>query len=296
MTAGQLERDRAVHPVRFGPSFRLGTLGGELTFAGQAARAFTDLHPQLRAPAYFPTMDEVAAAVLDGRVDGGLLTSETSNTACTDTFTRLLRGEELFVAAEIVVPYRCALMGRPGAELGDITAVVGHGSLRQCTRFLSTHLPGAKVRMHEQNSIAAAHEVLAGDGHTAVVGTLALAARTGLEVMYTDVDDGSTGAWWVLTARPSAGAGADHLALLVDGAAALGDVTAQAARSGLRVRTVTNAATGRLFEYRYLVVLASEDGAPLTDAVLDAFTPRLAGAFTSERPGPVAAPSPGGQK
>ncbi|MBL7493511.1 hypothetical protein I6A60_33560 [Frankia sp. AgB1.9] len=283
MTAGSAVREP--REVTFGPSFRFGTLGGALTFAGQAASAFAGRHPDLAPPSYLPTMDDVAAAVADGRLDGGLLTSETSNTACTDTFARLLRGDRLFVAAEIVVPYRCALLARPGTALGDVTTVGGHGSLRQCARFLSAHLPGADVRMHGQNSIAAAQEVLAGDGTSAVVGTEALGERFGLEILAHDIDDGSTGAWWVLTPEPVTVPGADHLAVLADGAGALGDVLAPAARLGLRPRTVTNAATGRIFAYRYLVVLATTDGAPLAHHVLDELGAtggaQLVGAFTT---------------
>lgn len=283
MTTGSAVREP--RQVTFGAFFRFGTLGGELTFAGQAARAFADLHPDLGPTAYLPTMDEVAAAVVDGRLDGGLLTSETSNTGCTDTFARLLRGDRLYVAAEIVVPYRCALIVRPGTVLGAITTVVGHGSLRQCARFLSASLPDAEVRMHGQNSIAAAQEVLAGDGTTAVVGTEALAGRFGLEILAHDIDDGSTGAWWVLTSELAAGPGADHLAVLADGAEALGDVLGRAARLGLRPRTVTNGATGRIFAYRYLAVLETTDGASLAPDVLDEFSAadgaQLVGAFTT---------------
>ena len=262
-------------------SWRLGTLGSELTFAGQAANAFCAQHPGLRTSAYFPTMDEVAAAVADGRVDGGLLTSETSNTAGTDTFARILRGDKLFVAAEIVVPYRCALLGKPGTKPADIKHVGGHGSLKQCGRFLAEQLPQARVEIHRQNSVVAAREVLDGDGTGAVVGTEATAARFGLEILARNIDDGSAGAWWVLTSALRRDPRATHLALRVDGEQQLEQVLGNSREHGLRLRTVTNAPSGELFHYRYLVVLASADGTALAPDVADTFGTDLIGAFTS---------------
>ncbi|MCX4817981.1 hypothetical protein OG601_46210 [Streptomyces sp. NBC_01239] len=274
------DRQRA-RPSAWPASFRLGTLGSELTFAGQAALAFRAGHPDLETPAYFPTMDDVVAAVLDGRVDGGLLTSETSHTAVTDTFARVLGGDRLFVAAEVIVPYRCALLGRPGTALADIRQVGGHGSIRQCRRFLAEQLPGVRAEMHRQNSVEAAREVLHGDGTRAVIGTEATAARFGLEILAHDIDDGSVGAWWVLTDRPRHDSDATHLALLADGSDRLDAVLTRAREQGLRPRTVTNGPTGELFRYRYLVILESADGVPLAPETADAFDADPVGAFTS---------------
>jgi hypothetical protein len=55
------------------------------------------------------------------------------------------------------------------------------------------------VRMHEKNSLAAAQEVLAADGATAVVGTELSAQSNGLAVLARDVDLGSVGAWWIMS-------------------------------------------------------------------------------------------------
>ncbi len=260
---------------------RVGTLGSALTFAGQATLALLELRPELHGPEYFPTMDGVVAAVLGGEVEWGVLTSETSNTACTETAARILGGERLFIGAEIVVPYHCALLGRPGSRLEDIRHVGGHGSIRQCRRFLRERLPGAKVEIHPQNSVAAAREVLAGDGSAALIGTEAVARELGLEIIEHDVDDGSAGGWWALSATPVVSPGADHLAVIVEGGGELQESLALAARLGLAVRTVTNAPTGEIFRYRYLLTLHTRDGEPLPDQTIDAFGSRLAGVFTT---------------
>lgn len=260
---------------------RLGTLGSELTFAGQATAQLRLLRPgEYGDPSYLPTMDAVAAAVLAGELDAGVLTSETSRTACTDTAARILAGEPLHVVDEIVVPYHCALLGRPGTTLADVRHVGGHGSIRQCRRFLAEQLPGAEVRIHELNSVAAGQEVLAGDGTSAVIGTLALGRELGLEVLAADVDDGAAGGWWALSSRPEWRADADHVVLRLDGSDELDEALGRAAAAGLRLRTVTNAPTGELFHYRYLVTLRSERG-PVAAPVLDGFGGALVGAFAS---------------
>jgi chorismate mutase/prephenate dehydratase len=265
-----------------GTSHSIGTLGSVLTFAGQAAEALRSQRVGRYADdtAYFPTMEAVAEAALTGVVDVGVLTSETSRTACTDTAARILAGEQLFVVDEILVPYHCALLVRPGTVLADIRHVGGHGSLRQCRRYLAKHLPAAQVEMHEHNSVVAGREVMAGDGATAVVGTLALAAELGLEVLARDVDDDAVGGWWALASEPQWHDGADHVALRVEGADELESALSRAAQAGLRLRTVTNAPTGTLFHYRYLVTLRSERG-PVAPVVLDSFGSALVGAFTT---------------
>lgn len=260
----------------------IATLGSALTFAGQATEELVGQRSGRYADpvAYLPTMDAVAEAVLRGDVPVGVLTSETSRTACTDTAARILAGDGLFVVDEIVVPYHCALLVRPGTRMQDIDHVGGHGSLRQCRRFLAEALPGATVEMHEHNSVVAGREVLEGDGTTAVVGTLALAEELGLEVLARDVDDGALGGWWALSAEPTWPDSPDHVALRVEGADELESALSLGRDAGLVLRTVTNAPTGTLFHYRYLVTLRSGAG-PLPAATLDRFGATLVGAFTS---------------
>jgi prephenate dehydratase len=259
----------------------VGTLGSVLTFAGQATAALLSRRPELGEPAYLPTMDAVVEAVLDGTIDLGVLTSETSRTACTDTVARMLAGDRLYVVDEILVPYHCALQVKPGTRLEQIKHVGGHGSIRQCGDFLRTRLPGVTAAMHRQNSVVAAREVLEGDGSTAVIATEALAAEFGLEILEHDVDGGAVGGWWALSADLRRPDGADHLALRIDGAGALAVAMARLDEAGLVVRTVTNQPTGELFAYRYLLTAHTADGRALDAAIVDAFGDQVVGVFTS---------------
>lgn len=260
---------------------RTGTLGSVLTFAGQATQRLVEHRGAPRETRYFPTMDDVAAAVLDGTIDLGVLTSETSRTACTDTVARMLGGDRLYVADEILVPYHCALLGKPGTQIADVTYVGGHGSIRQCQEFLRARMPHATAEMHRLNSVEAAREVIAGDGSTAVIATEALASELGLEILERDVDGGAVGGWWALSAQLRITPGADHVALRLDGTPALEAAFSTLARLQMTVRTVTNQPTGELFKYRYLVTARTADGGPVPDEAPIAFGTDLVGVFGS---------------
>ena len=258
----------------------IGTLGSPFTFAGQATVALQRHVPGLDGPTFLPTMDEVAAAVLDGGIDLGVLTSETSNTKCTDTAARILAGDKLYIAHEVVVPYRCALLGQPGADVDGLRHIGGHGSIRQCQEFLARRFPDATVAMHRQNSIVAAQEVLDGDGTSAVIGTEAAAEALGLEVLETVVDGGAVGAWWALSARLQAEDGGRVAAFRVEGASRLQSLLVDVDRAGLRLRSVTNQPTGAVFAYRYLVTVEAADRF-VPPALLEAWEHELLGVFSS---------------
>lgn len=266
---------------------RVGTLGSALTFAGQATASLLSHHPSDAPLTYLPTMDAVVAAVLDGTIDVGVLTSETSRTACTDTVARMLAGDQLFVIDEMLVPYHCALMGRPGTQLEDISHVGGHGSIRQCGEFLRTRLPQATAQMHEQNSVVAAREVLEGDGSSAVIATEALATELGLEIIETDVDGGALGGWWALSATLQHPDGADHLALRVEGSVQLEETLHLLGVHGLRIRTITNQPSGQILNYRYLITAKTGKtgktgkAGPLAESTVAAFGASVVGVFSS---------------
>ena len=269
----------------------VATLGGPGTFAGQATAVFLARTPELGPVQYLPTMDEIWAAVSSGAVDSAVLTSETTNTGLAEIAEHLLApGTGLHVNGEILVPYHCLLLGKPGTKLDDIRLVLGHGSLVHCRRFLGEHLPQAEVRMHEKNSLAAAQEVLAADGATAVVGTELSAQSNGLAVLARDVDLGSVGAWWIMSRELRVSPRPDVILIGVSSAsgAALGGLLTRAQAAGLTVRSIAAVGTGSIFSYDYLVAFrapgvpasAAEDLAGLAGC-------RLIGAFESASADPA---------
>lgn len=269
----------------------VATLGGPGTFAGQATALFLARTPELGPVQYLPTMDEIWAAASSGAVDSAVLTSETTNTGLAEIAEHLLApGTGLHVNGEILVPYHCLLLGKPGTKLDDIRLVLGHGSLVHCRRFLGEHLPQAEVRMHEKNSLAAAQEVLAADGATAVVGTELSAQSNGLAVLARDVDLGSVGAWWIMSRELRVSPRPDVILIGVSSAsgAALGGLLTRAQAAGLTVRSIAAVGTGSIFSYDYLVAFRAP-GASASAAEDLAGQPgcRLIGAFESASADPA---------
>lgn len=269
----------------------VATLGGPGTFAGQATAVFLARTPELGPVQYLPTMDEIWAAVSSGAVDSAVLTSETTNTGLAEIAEHLLApGTGLHVNGEILVPYHCLLLGKPGTKLDDIRLVLGHGSLVHCRRFLGEHLPQAEVRMHEKNSLAAAQEVLAADGATAVVGTELSAQSNGLAVLARDVDLGSVGAWWIMSRELRVSPRPDVILIGVSSAsgAALGGLLTRAQAAGLTVRSIAAVGTGSIFSYDYLVAFRAP-GAPASAAedLAGLAGCRLIGAFESASADPA---------
>jgi prephenate dehydratase len=269
----------------------VATLGGPGTFAGQATQAFLMRDPAIGPVEYLPTMDEVWEAASSGAVDSAVLTSETTNTSLQEIATRLLApGSGLSVNGEVLVPYHCLLLGKPGTRLEQIRLVLGHGSLVHCRRYLAEHLPRAEVRMHEKNSLAAAAEVLAGDGSIAVVGTALSAQSNGLAVLARDVDLGSVGSWWIMSRQLRVSPQPDVVLVAVSSTspAALSDLLAQARSVGLTLRGIAPVPAGRLFGYHYLVVFRAAGVTGEAVRVLGVRPGcRLLGAFPS---GAVASP------
>lgn len=263
----------------------VGTLGGPGTFAGQATRALLARVPELGAARFFSTMEEIWAAAATGAVDSVVITSETSRTGVDAMARHLLASDaDLYINGEILVPYQCMLLGKPNTRLDQIRLVLGHGSLVHCQAFLAERLPWAQVRMHNQNSLAAAQEVLAGDGSIAVVGTLHSADINGLAVLERDIDRGSVGAWWIISRDLRVSPRPDVLVVRVTSAVygAVEGLLSRLNNADIRLRGIAAVPAGSIFSYDFVVVLCST-GPPLSagDLIGDLAGCRLLGAFQS---------------
>lgn len=236
---------------------QVGTLGGPGTFAHQATEHMRKLYPELGDVTYFPSMEDVWDALESRKVDVIVSTEQTSRLGFSEADRRVaLPDSQIYVYAEAVVPYGCALLVKPGTRLQDLRAVYGHGSLRQCKAWLDANLPNVPTAVHEKNSVEAAKEVAAGDGTTAVVGTLLTAEMTGLVPLARDIDDGASGNWWALSLTPHFSERPDRLLVAgrFRGDGDLGDATTGLAKLGYRLRTAYAQPTGKaLFEYDYLL-------------------------------------------
>jgi prephenate dehydratase len=263
---------------------RLALLGDLTTFAGQAGVAARTVWPQLTEVVYFDTVDKVWDAVPTGRADAALVTAETTHGGWSPAIYRLLSAnDDLGVLGEIVVPYRCHLLGKPGATLAQITVVLGHGSVRQCQAFLTAELPSAVVHVHAQNSSKATEDVLRGDGTAAVVATLAAAESRGLAVLAADIDAGSEAAWWLVGRRRGHSERVDRAVITSASCySELIDLAVRLSTLGLRCRGVAEFPTSQLFQRTFIAVfeaVSEVELCKLTDMV--PASARLLGAFSA---------------
>ena len=133
-------------------SLRVATLGGPATFAGQATSAALDKFQRPWRCRLLPDNDTGVGRRFVARIeDIGVLGAETSSTGLTEIAERLIADDSCSVLGEVVVPYRCMLLGKPGASIEQIRLVVGHGSLTgSLRRSLNTLLPNAELRIHRR--------------------------------------------------------------------------------------------------------------------------------------------------
>jgi prephenate dehydratase len=264
----------------------VGTLGGRGTMADQAAQVIRARYPdRLGDVSYFPSVDDVQAALTEGKVDVIVLSEQITQIGFSGADDALAAPEsDQYILAEAAVPYGCALLVKPGTKLEDIREVLGHGSIRMCRRWLAENLPNAEIAgPHELNSLAAAKEVAAGDGTLAVVSTLTTGEMTGLVPLARDIDDGAVGNWWAFSRAPHF---ADHPnRLLVSGRlradGKLGRLAGALAQAGYDLTATFSKPTGKaIFEYDYLLWFRGKGDLAAVQSALKGFdTTRLIGAY-----------------
>jgi prephenate dehydratase len=264
----------------------VGTLGGPGTFASQAALEVLGRNPRFGDDLkYFPTTASVWEALWSGQVSRIVLGARTQHTGFVATLTRALATAEggLYVHAEVVLPYHCHLLGRPGTALGDVSCVLGHGSMMECTEFLDERLPHADRLRHAGSSLAAARDVAAGDGKLAVIGTRRTADLLGLDILAEDIDRGASASWWAMGTFPDFDEDPDHIVVAgrFGPEGGLGTVMTVLEDAGWSVRTLAETPSGaELFESLVVIVLRGSGGLEQVNKLTcSTGGVRLAGAF-----------------
>jgi len=260
-----------------------GTIGGPETFAGQATGELRVLFPYLAEPAYFDSGAGLYAALADSAVQAIIGAAE--GLGGTTSLVNLLHDAPapLFVVAEAQLAFRCALLGRRGARIEDVRTVLGGPvSLEQARAFLRERLPRV-VAANYHDPLATAQRIANGDGSEAVLGTLTLADRFGLEVLARDVDGGIVNAnIWALSSAPHFDPAPGRV--LVAGRfgyqGELGAVIGRMAAVGFTLETMAGRANGKaLFGSDYLLRFAGQGSLEAVERALDGGAGRLVGAL-----------------
>jgi prephenate dehydratase len=131
----------------------------------------------------------VGEAVLGGDADFGVLPVENTLAGSVQGSHDVLADGGLRIVGEIVIQVRLFLLGLPGAREDRLRRIVSHPvALAQCTRYLRAHPSAEAVAVHD--TAGAAQEVArGGDPEVAAIAPRAAAARYGLEVIASDLQD-----------------------------------------------------------------------------------------------------------
>jgi prephenate dehydratase len=150
-------------------------------FGHQAALAFA---PGFE-PVAQPSFAAVVAAVVEGRVERGILPVENNEAGPVAEARALLADGSVEVIAEPVLPVRMHLLGLPGARLEDVRTAISHPvALRQCAKTLDRLGLG---REESANTAIAAAGLR--DPAKAVLASEAAAEAYGLVILLRDVHD-----------------------------------------------------------------------------------------------------------
>jgi prephenate dehydratase len=168
---------------------RIGYFGPEGTFTHEAVLGATRGVSAELVP--LRTIYDTVLAVHDRSVDRALVPIENSLegsvTATLDTL--VIETEDVAIVGEVVHPIRQCLIARDVIELEQIEAVVSHSQpLGQCSRFIRTRLPQARV-LAAASTAEAVRMVAGHDGPWAALGTRSAAEMHGCEVLRADVED-----------------------------------------------------------------------------------------------------------
>jgi prephenate dehydratase len=125
------------------PLIKLGALGPDGTFTGAAASlwdADADIH-------YYPEVQDVVDAILEGEVLEGVVPIENSLEGSVGVTLDLLRECELTVVGEVLVLVRFNLLLQEGIDPKGVKMIVSHPqALGQCRKFLRAHFKGVETR------------------------------------------------------------------------------------------------------------------------------------------------------
>lgn len=168
---------------------RVGFLGPPGTFTQEALLQVYD--PESAELIYYPTIEEVAAAVSAGEIDSGMVPIENSVEGTVNATIDALgfEFEDLLIQREVIIPVRLHLLARPGTALADVTEVFSmpHATA-QCRKWLRDNLPNATITA--ANSTAeAAGRVAYQKGTSAAIGPNLAAQLFALDTLARDVTD-----------------------------------------------------------------------------------------------------------
>ncbi len=189
---------------------RIGYFGPEGTFTHEAVSAATRVLDVQLVP--LRTIYDTVLAVHDGLVDRALVPIENSLEGSVNATldTLAIDTDDVAIVGELVHPIRQCLITRRPIALTEVEVVVSHPQpLGQCSRFVRTRLPQARV-LTATSSAEAVRMVAERDGAWAALGTPYAAEVYDCKVLLAgveDVDGNETRFVWLARANGPIGGG-----------------------------------------------------------------------------------------
>ena len=139
----------------------------------------------------YPTFQEAAQAVVDGKADYALLPVENSSAGVVLPAYTLLEKLPLYIVGETTKSVRHQLLGLPGAKLKNVRQIASHPqAIAQCDAFLST-LKGVQIIPSANTAISAKDVAEKGDPTHAAIASREAAAAYGLTILWEDIQTNS---------------------------------------------------------------------------------------------------------
>jgi prephenate dehydratase len=220
---------------------------------------------------------DVAQAVESGDVEAGMLPIEnTLAGSVVGSYDALTACESLHVTAETVVEIHHCVLAPRGAALASIATVESHPvALAQCTRWLRSH-PDLTARAAYDTAGAARDVALRGDPRAAAIAARGAAARYGLEILASDIEDRSDNQTRFLMVsrapRAPGGSVAARTALLIatpNVPGALLRVLEPLAANGINMSKLESRPADEPWHYRFFLELDHPASDPSLTAALD---------------------------
>jgi prephenate dehydratase len=228
-------------------------------------------------------------AVSNGRAHFGVIPVENTLAGSVAPAYDALTSGEVEIVGQVIRPIRLHLMGPPGAVLPDLRKVLSHPmALGQCGRFLSG-LPGVEAVAVYDTAGAALEVARAGDPALAAVAPLGAAARYGLDILASEIQDRSDNQTRFYLIRspapdrpspplPSRGEGSRYQTVLVcelpDRPGSLHGALGSFARQGIDLSKLESRPAPAPWTYRFIFEVRGHRQSPSMERALDELASR----------------------
>lgn len=137
-------------------------------------------------PCFVSSFPDVVQAVIDGRVDVGILPVENSSTGSVHENYDLLMNHRLTIVGAAELPVHHCLVGLPSADPSGLRAVYSHHQgLSQCAEYIAAH--HLEPRQYSNTAASAKMVAEAGDPTACAISSRRAAELYGLKIIDADI-------------------------------------------------------------------------------------------------------------